>query len=154
MPTKIQIAGEDRTDELLPALEAAASARVDRLHAKRRMPEQTALGLREARSEAEFLERFLEHLRRQHGRFSEGYEPVPRKGLSGRVRGAVQGLIARLLRFHQDPVQARQGLLNELLLSAMEFQQDAHRHDLERLADRVRALESRHDAMPRPEDAP
>ena len=108
------------------------------------MPDLTARQLADATSEDEFLDRFIEHLRRQHGRFSEGYEELaPRPGLGGRLRGLVQEAMARMNRGQRERLQARQGLLTELLLAVMEFQQDRHRRDIARLEARLAALEGK-----------
>lgn len=139
---KILIANQDRTAELGPRLAAAARSRKDRLHDKGRMPDLTARQLADATSEDEFLDRFIEHLRRQHGRFSQGYEELAvRPGLGGRLRGLGQAAMVRMNRGQQERLQARQGLLTELLLAVMEFQQDRHRRDVARLEARLEALE-------------
>ena len=140
---KILIANRDRTDEMAERLSSAAKARPDRLHRRDRMPELTALRLIDARSEDEFLGLFIEHLRRQHGRFAEAGEDLGgRRGLGGRLRSLAQAAIARVTRGQRARTLARQGLLTELLLAVMELQQDHHRRDIERLEARLGALEA------------
>jgi hypothetical protein len=140
---KIRIANQDRTDELLPRLSAAAEQRTDRLHQAGRMPDHTALQLGEAGSEDRFLDLFLEHLRRQHGRFAQGYEEIAgRTGLRGRVGSLLQQGVGRLTRAQQQRLLARQALLTELLLAVMEFQRDRHRRQIRSLEDRLSALEA------------
>lgn len=144
-PMRILIANKDRTEDLGPRLAAAAAGRPDRLHGSGRMPEPTALSLGEARTEDEFLRMFIEHLRRQHGRFAEGYDDIGgRPGLAGRVRGLARNAVARLTRAEQERVLARQGLLTELLLAAMEFQQARHQRDVDQLNQRLDALQDKH----------
>ena len=74
---------------------------------------------------------------------------IPRPGLRGRLRWVVQRGIGRVLKAERDRVLARQGLLNELLLAAMEFQQATHRQALRRLEERIVALEGSTGNRPR-----
>ena len=139
---KLTIANENCAETLGSELRAAAQGRPDRLAAGRHLPELTALRLADAQSEAEFLHLFVDHLRKQHGRFAEGYALVGRPGLVGRLRTAVHRGLARVMKPHHDRQRARQGLLNELLLAALEFQGDRSRRALDELRKRVDVLEA------------
>lgn len=136
---KIVIAGTDRTGELADALRREASVRTsDPLLAP--LPESLhALNLREARNEADFLDRYVALARRKAHVDTLRLDLPRRPGLKGALSWHLRRALWRLLRYQHDRNIFRQNGVNSNLVAALEFQHE----ELRALRERVDRLEKR-----------
>lgn len=136
---KIVIAGTDRTGELADALRREAAVRTsDPLYAP--LPKSLqALSLREARSEADFLDRYVTLARQKAHVDTVRFVPPRRPGLKGTLSWQMRRVLWRLLRYQHDRNIFHQNAVNSHLVAAMEFQHE----ELRTLRERVDRLEKR-----------
>ncbi len=138
------IAGKDRTADLGAALrrDAEAMARGGRDRTPPRLPPAiSALVLRQAGSDAAYLDEFLRLLRYRDGVDTCAFAIPGRPGPLGRLAVAVRRLLWRLLRYQHDRMAFRQNLINSALVSALEFEQSRRRAACDALERRLAALE-------------
>lgn len=138
---KIVIANQDRTAEWEPLLQSGAD-RLVATHALEALPpELSALSLREARSESEFLDRWITLARRKSHVDTLEFDLPRRAGVVGALLQRVRLLLWKVLRYQHNRVVSRQNLVNSHLVAAVEFQAD----EIRRLQARLDDLERRKD---------
>lgn len=141
---KIIVAGQDRTQELGQALRQQVEGM--RRGDIRRQPAQvstaiSALSLRQAASESDYLDELVRLMRYREGVDTlDFYIPV-RPGLGGRLLGRVKQALWKLLRYQHDRITYRQNLINSLLAGALEFESAARRKNEAELNKRIAELE-------------
>lgn len=136
---KIVIANRDRTEEIAPGLKAGA----DRLLAgplndPLPMP-LNALSLRDAKNEAEFLDRWSGLVRRKASVDTLKFHTARKPGALGTLALRLRMALWKILRYQHNYAVARQNLINSQLTAALEFQLD----EIRRLKARVDELEKR-----------
>lgn len=136
---KIIIGGQDRTSELGPALAAEAGVRMARPPHPPLPHSLSALSLRDARTEAEFLERWSGLIRRKAHVDTDKVEIARRPGGAGALAQKVRSLLWKVLRYQHNGVTGLQNQVNSQLTAALEFQFD----EISRLQARVAELEHR-----------
>lgn len=118
----IWIAGKDQTAVWQPLIEREAA----RIGAKGKPmefpPEISALRLREARNERDYLALFVELSRRRQHIDTLGFQPPRRPGVLGQLAAAVRAVLWRLLRYQHDRMAFRQNIVNSQLLALAEWQ--------------------------------
>jgi len=138
---KIVIANEDRTSELGDELRRTARSRGDEARTRRLSPQDSALSLRAARSEAEFVAQFERLLYIRHGVRTD-LDYVPRKrGLAGALAASVRKWLWRLLRYQHETQAGQQNLLNELIIETLAWHRQLQERELDALRKRVAELE-------------
>jgi len=111
-----------------------------------------ALSLRQAKSEADYLERLV-HLLQHRDHVDANPFVMPRKpGLLGAVTARVRILLWQVMRFQVDRQNFRQNQVNRMLAQTLAFQQAQHRQETDALRERLADLEAR--LGPRPEGPP
>jgi hypothetical protein len=138
---KLIIANRDRSADIGTDMGDAAKARATR--APRMLsPQHSALRLKEAGTEREYLDRFVALVRLRRGVSTADFE-VPRKpGIVGAILARVRMFLWKLLRYQHDHTMFQQNLINELLGDALEFERERSRREMKELRERLEALES------------
>ena len=134
---KIVIANRDRTAELEPALRAEADRRLADPGHVQLPPELHALSLREARDEADFLERWSAQVRRKSHVDTLKFDIPRRPGALGSLFQRVRVVLWKALRYQHNRVVSLQNLVNSHLVATLEFQAD----EIRRLRARLDELE-------------
>jgi hypothetical protein len=134
----IKIAGEDRTQDILPGTDTHPPA-----------TDPAAL-LLQARNEAEYLSRLLSKLRTESGLHTSTLTPSTRPSPLGRLQGTIRRFLWKLLRYQHDHMAFQQSAINTQTAAALEFLRAEYQHDLNRLSKRLAALEKRDPSPPAP----
>jgi len=140
----IVVAGRDCTRELEPALRARAGQMAR--GSPRRRPaafssDIRALALREAGSEAQYLDELIRLLRYRHGVDTVAFSIPRRPGFLGRLSAAIKRRLWRALRYQHDRIVFRQNGINMLLVNALEFEDAQRRREADEWRRRLEALE-------------
>jgi hypothetical protein len=139
----ISVANRDRTADLGPSIRAAAQAMGRRAHAPKPLEDIfTALSLREAKSDAEYLDRLVHLLWHKTGVATVGYYVPRRPGPLGWFTAQARALFWKLLRYQHDRVAYQQNMINTQFTVALEFMHDQFRQELATLRQRVAELEA------------
>lgn len=140
---KIVIANRDRTAELEPALRAEAELRLAHPDHIPLPAPLHALSLREAKSEAEFLDRWYALVRRKCHVDTLKFDIPRRPGAAGGLMQKARTILWKALRYQHNRVVSRQNLVNSHLVATLEFQ-----------ADEIRRLRTRLDDLERRKEGP
>jgi hypothetical protein len=101
----------------------------------------TSLG--EMESEAAYLDRALDLLRRKSHVDTRDY-PIPhRPGWVGNIQGQVRTFLWKLMRYQHDRMAFRHNLIHSQTVSMLEFERDSVKRELADLKERVATLEQR-----------
>lgn len=151
---KLSIAGQDRTQDLGPALrqQAATMARGDDRHQPARIPVNiSALALAQTKSDAEYLDHFIRLIRYRDAVDTLDFE-IPRKpGVIGLGLARFKAFLWKLLRYQHDRITFRQNLINGLYSSALEYEVALRQKAVADLDQRLQRLEARLAPLPPPE---
>ena len=139
---KLIVAGKDRTSDLKGWL-SSSPARAPLRPPAFLSPQHSALALRNARSAAEYQDILLGLIRIRRGIATSDFDMPRKPGPAGWVMARVRAFLWKLLRYQHDRMAFQQNVLNELLLSALEFERDQRLRDSEALKRRVEGLENR-----------
>lgn len=135
----IRIAGEDRTSELKPLIEAETARMAAMGECVLFPPEISALRLRGQPDHAAYLDALTDLVRRRHHIDTLGFR-IPRKpGAAGALTAFARKILWRVFRYQHDRMAYRQNLVNSHLMTLLELQ-GAELADLRR---RLASLESR-----------
>jgi hypothetical protein len=138
----ISVAGKDRTADLGAQLQAAARAVAGRAHAPRQLEDIfTALSLREAKSDVEYLDRLVTLLWHKTGVATVGFYMPRRPGPLGWLTAQVRTLLWKALRYQHDRVAYQQNMINTQFTVALEFLHAHYRQEIAALKQRVAELE-------------
>jgi hypothetical protein len=85
-------------------------------------PSISALRLRDARDEREYVDILTELVRLRHHIDTLDFRPPRRPGLLGAIMGRLRMLLWRLLRYQHDRMAFRQNQVNSCLMALIEFQ--------------------------------
>jgi len=141
---KITVANQDRTADLGAALQASARAR--RQSGPQPIilpPEISALALRDAASDADYLAILIRLMRRREDSDTRDFDVPRRAGRAGALLAAVKKALWKLLRYQHDRMAFQQNLFNELTVSALEYEAARRQQEHEELIRRVAELEAR-----------
>lgn len=122
------------TDAYVPALRAEARLRTSDIRYAPLPEALRAERLRDARSEAEYLERYVALARQKAHVDNQAEAPPVRPGLRNRVQAILRRFLWRLLQPHFERLIFRQNAVNTQLIALIEFQQEEVRSLRERLA--------------------
>ncbi len=138
---KIVINSKDRTDELKALIDTGIQGHDDEPHPVEVPSEINALALREAQTESEYQEIFTRLMRYRDNVDTMPFDIPHRGGLRGRCSVWLKRKLWTLLRYQHDRITFRQNLVNSLYSSALEYERDQRRSDIERLESRIAELE-------------
>ncbi len=143
---KISVAGRDRTQDLGPDLRRQAEnmARGDTSRQPAKLPDSiSALALRKATSDADYLNELIRLLRWRDGVDTLPFHIPCRPGLCGRLAVRIKEVFWKLLRYQHDRIAFRQNLINTQLTSALEFEIVQRQKEADELKQRVAELEKK-----------
>ena len=138
---RLFVAGKDETAEIGGELTRRAARHQGPLSPW--SAADSALSLKDSRDMAEYLERYGKLMRLRYALSTDPF-PIPGKpGLMGTLMKKVKSLLWKLLRYQHDRMAHQQSALNELIISAQEFQHTAFSQRIEALEQRIQELEKR-----------
>ena len=118
---RLIIAGQDRSSDIGATLSGQAKRHQGAL--SRWSPGDSALSLKHSRNAADYLTRYCRLMRLRYAVSTESF-PIPGKpGASGSLLRKVKGFLWKLLRSQHDRMAFQQNSVNELMISAADFQQ-------------------------------
>ena len=136
---QIVVAGKDETAEIGRELTRRAGRHQGALSPW--SAADSALSLSNSRDHTEYLERFSKLMRLRYALCTEPF-PIPGKpGLAGSLMKRLKGILWKLLRYQHDRMATQQNAINELVISAQDFQNAAFTQRIEALEQRIRELE-------------
>ena len=144
---RLTIAGKDRTADL----GAELSRRSARLHGALSpwLPQHSALSLRDSRDSSDYFDRFCRLVRLRH-EVNTGIFHIPVKpGWLGKHVRQVKTLLWKALRYQHDRITFQQNIINELVVSGVDFQNSAVMRKMAGLERKVEQLESELKALRR-----
>ncbi len=118
---RLTIAGQDRSSDIGATLERQARRHQGTL--SRWSPGDSALSLKHSRNTLDYLNRYARLMRLRYAVSTESF-PVPGKpGAAGSLLRKLKGFLWKLLRYQHDRMAFQQNSINELVISAADFQQ-------------------------------
>jgi len=136
----LEIAGQDRRADIGAELTRRAARHQGPLSRWAAM--DSALCLKTAQDRDEYMAHYCRLLRLRNALSTESF-PIPGKpGAAGTLLRRVKAFLWKLLRYQHDRMAFQQNTINELVVSAVDFQRDAAQHSHARLERRIRDLES------------
>jgi hypothetical protein len=118
---RLTIAGQDRSSDIGATLSGQAKRHQGAL--SRWSPGDSALSLKHSRNTSDYLARYCRLMRLRYAVSTESF-PIPGKpGASGSLLRKVKGFLWKLLRYQHDRMAFQQNSVNELAISAADFQQ-------------------------------
>lgn len=147
----LYIAGQDRSTDIGGELSQRAARHQG--PASRWTSDDSALSLKKARNEDEYMARYCRLLRLRYALTTSDF-PIPaRPGAAGSLLRSIKGFLWKLLRYQHDRMAGQQNTVNELLVSALDFQRTGMQRTVARLEQRIRELETEQ-AIRRSREAP
>jgi hypothetical protein len=136
---RVIVAGKDETTEIGGELARRAGRHQGALSPW--SAADSALSLANSHDSTEYLERFSKLMRLRYALCTEPF-PIPGKpGLAGSLMKRLKALLWKLLRYQHDRMAQQQSAINELVISAQDFQNTAFTQRIEALEQRIRELE-------------
>ena len=137
---KLTVAGRDRSADLGAAMAAEGARLAVQAGVVPLWPGHSALSLKAATDESDYLRRFTGLLRLRHGIRTGDFHIARAPGLRGRLSLAVKTFLWKLLHYQHERLAAQQSLVNELAIAALEFQQEQAARELRELRGRLERL--------------
>jgi len=139
---RVLIANQDRTETIGAQIRESARRRAASGRPPFLSPEHSALTLKAAHDQADYLRIYSRLIGMRHG-IRTGSFAIPRKaGLVGTIATRIKEFLWKLLRYQHDRIVWQQNLINELVIAGLEFEREEYRREIARLAERVARLES------------
>ncbi len=139
---KVVVAGKDRTQDLGREITAAANPLSQKGVVPFLSPHHSALSLKSARNEREFLDTFTNLTRMRHGVRTGDFYIAAQPGWKGRVMAWLKAALWRRLRYQHDRIAFQQNLINELNTQALERQNAVLTEEIGQLRRRIEQLEN------------
>lgn len=118
---RLTIAGQDRSSEIGATLERQARRHQGSL--SRWAPGDSALSLKQSLDTSDYLARYCRLLRLRYAASTEPFPVLGRPGATGALLRKLKGFLWKLLRYQHDRMAFQQNNINELVISAADFQQ-------------------------------
>ena len=135
------IAGQDRSSAIGADLTHRAARHQGALSPW--APEDSALSLRDSLNPDDYLARYVKLLQLRHALSTEPF-PIPGKsGAAGTLLRRVKGFLWKLLRYQHDRMAFQQNAINELAISALDFQRTTSQQAIASLEQRIKILEAK-----------
>lgn len=139
---KLAVANKDRAGDLVRELADAAAARSQEEAPEFHPLDYSALLLRSAANDDEFVEKFLKLMWHRAGVTTEDFH-IPRKpGFIGGIMGRIKSVLWKVFRYQHDRIAFQQNTVNTQLTAAIEFTHANHIARVKTLERRVAALEA------------
>ena len=138
---KVVVAGKDRTQDLGREATVAADTLSQKGVVPFLSPQHSALSLKSARNEREYLELFTNLTRMRHGVRTGDFYIAAQPGWKGRIMTWLKTALWRRLRYQHDRIAFQQNLINELNTQTLERQNAVLTQEIEQLRRRVEQLE-------------
>jgi len=136
---RIIVAGKDQTSEIGSELTHRAARHQGALSPW--SAADSALSLKASRDMTDYLNRFGKLMRLRYALCTDPF-PIPGKpGLAANLIKKLKTLLWKLLRYQHDRMSCQQNAINELVISAHDFQNSAMQQRLNALEQRIQELE-------------
>ena len=136
---RIIVAGKDQTSEIGSELTRRAARHQGDLSPW--SAADSALSLKASRDMTDYLNRFGKLMRLRYALCTDPF-PIPGKpGLTGNLTKKLKTFLWKLLRYQHDRMSHQQNAINELVISAQDFQNSAMQQRLNALEQRIQELE-------------
>ena len=137
---RLIVAGQDRTADIGAEISRRAARHQGALSPW--SAQDSALSLKASRDRADYLNRFGKLLRLRYAVSTESF-PIPGKpGVAGSLMKKLKGVLWKLFRYQHDRMAFQQNVINELVISGLDFQRETSCQTIRDLEDRIKALEN------------
>jgi hypothetical protein len=140
---RVFIASQDRTETIGTQIRESARRRADGGGPRFLAPEHSAIALKAAHDQADYLRIYSRLIGIRHGIQTADFAIPRQAGWAGTFSARIKELLWKLLRYQHDRIVGQQNLVNELIMSGLEFEREECRREMARLAERVARLEAR-----------
>lgn len=123
----ILVGGQDRTAEILPFLDAAVASVPPSRHLRGLHENDSAMSLLQSAHENDYQDRLISLLRMRRGMDTRDFEVPVRPGWIGRLQKPIRVFLWRLLKYQHDRMAFQQNMINEMLVSALEYERSLRR---------------------------
>ncbi|MBU0715910.1 MAG: hypothetical protein KJ964_11190 [Verrucomicrobia bacterium] len=139
---RVFIASQDRTETVGMQIRENARRRATGGGPRFLSPEHSAIALKAAHDQADYLRIYSRLIGMRHGIQTESFA-IPRKaGWVGTIVTRIKEFLWKFLRYQHDRIVWQQNLVNELVIAGLEFEREEYRIEIARLAERVARLEA------------
>jgi len=136
---RLIVAGKDQTAEIGAELTRRAARHQGALSPW--SAADSALALKDSRNMEDYLERYGKLMRFRYALCTDPF-PIPGKpGFAGTLIKKLKTFLWKLLRYQHDRMSHQQNAINELVISAQDFQNSAIQQRLNTLEQRIQELE-------------
>lgn len=140
---RVIVAGQDRTETLGAQIRESARRRAAAGAPRFLSPEHSALRLKAAHDQAEYLKVYNRLVGMRHGIHTEIFAIPHHPGRVGSMGARIKKLLWKLLRYQHDRMAGQQNLVNELVIAGLKFEREETCRAIARLEARVARLETR-----------
>ncbi len=141
---RLKVANRDRTGDLARSIAEAARVREQRGPAPRFLsPQHSALSLRDATNQGEFLDRFIRLVHIRHGVDTAPFRILRKPGFVRSLRTWFETKLWNWLRYQHDRVVNQQNMINDLIIAGLELENDRFRREIDELKQRLARLEKK-----------
>jgi hypothetical protein len=144
---KIWVAGQDATDSLGKSLSDRAASLQNPEYVTMLEREADVLKLRDAKTTADHLQRYITLMRRRFDVNPALYTQPRTPGLKGTVSYTIRMFLWRLLRYQHFWMAFHQNGINAMHAEGLDFEQQERRQQTAELEARVRKLEQTIDSL-------
>ncbi|NQU39273.1 MAG: hypothetical protein HQ523_04905 [Lentisphaerae bacterium] len=139
----ISVGGVDRSADLGQSIEAMTAELTSHPASPKRLAEgHSALFLRSAADERDYLRILLSLLVAKCGASVEDFDVPHRPGRLGAIGGALRRALWKLLRYQHERMTTQQNLIRSYMTAAMEMMHQEQRRELDECRARLAALEA------------
>jgi len=136
----LTIAGQDRSLDIGADLTRRAARHQGALSPW--APQDSALSLRQSGSPSDYLARYVKLLQLRHALSTETFTIPGKPGVAGTLLRQIKGFLWKLLRYQHDRMAFQQNVINELAISALDFQRTTSQQTFASLEQRIKVLEA------------
>ncbi len=137
---RILVAGKDETKTIGSELTRRAARHQGPLSPW--APSDSALSLKASRDMSDYLDRFGKLMRLRYALCTDSFSISGKPGVSGSLLKKVKAFLWKLLRYQHDRMAHQQNAINELVISAQDFQNVLISKNLTDLEQRIKTLEA------------
>jgi len=136
---RIVVAGKDQTLDIGSELTRRSTRHQGALSPW--SPADSALSLKASRDMTDYLERYGKLMRLRYALCTDPFSIPGKPGMEGHLMKKLKTVLWKLLRYQHDRMARQQNAINELVISAQDFQNSATRERLAVLEQRIQELE-------------
>ena len=136
---RIVVAGKDQTLDIGSELTRRSTRHQGALSPW--SPADSALSLKASRDMTDYLERYGKLMRLRYALCTDPFSIPGKPGMAGHLMKKLKTFLWKLLRYQHDRMARQQNAINELVISAQDFQNSATRERLAVLEQRIQELE-------------